>query len=159
MKNKIKISINSEVSLIEIIISSLIFAAAGIIMLNMFGIARYTQISANDKVRAGALIQSDIEIIKSLNSPDEMYEFLNDSYTIETDSYVKYFDENWVSSKNREFKITAIITSDENYKSGELKNITVSVEKTKKYPFLKGGTQVYYVETKKFFPAGGFHGQ
>ena len=48
------ISLNSKVSLLEIILSVIIFAAAGIIMLNCFGIARFTQIRANDKTAAGA---------------------------------------------------------------------------------------------------------
>ena len=38
-----KISLNSKVSLLEIILSVIIFAAAGIIMLNCFGIARFTR--------------------------------------------------------------------------------------------------------------------
>lgn len=73
MKNKV--SINLNISLLEIILSVLIFAAAGMIMLNCFAIARFTQERANDKAAAGAIIQSDFEIIKSLKTLDEVHEF------------------------------------------------------------------------------------
>ena len=77
-----KVSLNSKVSLLEIVLSALIFAVAGIIMLNSFAIARFTQVRANDKTLASSIIQSDLEIIKSLNSSDEMHEFLNEYYDI-----------------------------------------------------------------------------
>lgn len=184
---KHRLSINPEVSLIEIILSALIFAVTGIITLNCFASARFTQIKANDMLKAGFIVQSDIEIIKSFNEKTEIFGFLNDTYSFEkstgdflndtysnensavdfsavdfsagNSSYVKYFDENWnLSNENKEYKITLTL-SDENYKSGVLENISVSVEKTKKYPFIKGGQQVYYIETKKFFQDGGSHGQ
>ncbi len=73
MKNKL--SINLEVSLVEIILSVLIFAAAGVIMLNCFAVARFTQIKANDKVTAGNIVQSDLEFIKSADDINEVNEF------------------------------------------------------------------------------------
>ena len=95
-----KVSFNPMVSLSEIILSVSIFVVAGIIMLNCFAIARYTQIRANDKAMAGAIVQSDFEIIKSFDTADEMHEFLNNSYEsnkIANNTYVytKYYDENW----------------------------------------------------------------
>ena len=111
-----KVSLNSKHSLLEIILSVLIFLAAGIIMLNCFGIARFTQIRANDKVTAGAIIQSDFEIIKSLNSTDELYEFLNTYGTKESGSintYTKYYDENWIQGSGKEYAVTIVI-DDEN---------------------------------------------
>ena len=117
-----KISLNSKVSLLEIILSVIIFAAAGIIMLNCFGIARFTQIRANDKTAAGAIIQSDFEIIKSLKSPAEMHEFLNDSYDEKISDnpimFTKYFDENWVQGRGKDYTVTVTVEEEENLNSG-----------------------------------------
>lgn len=165
MKNKV--SLNSKVSLWEIILSVLIFAAAGIIMLNCFAIARFTQIRANDKTIAGAIIQSDFEIIKSLNTTDEMYEFLDNSYERKNIgnnnyAYTKYFGKNWnQNSMDKEYAVTIRI-SDEDMKSGNLMIINISAEKEKPYPFIKkeGMEQIYSIESKKFFPDfGGIHGE
>ena len=154
-----KISLNSKVSLLEIIFSVIIFAAAGIIMLNCFGIARFTQIRANDKAAAGAIIQSDIEIIKSLKNPTEMHEFLDDSYDDKSSdnpiTYTKYFDENWVQGRGKDYTVT-ISVEEENINSGVLISISISAKKTKPYPFIKKGVHdVYLVESKKFFPLTG----
>jgi type II secretory pathway pseudopilin PulG len=154
-----KISLNSKVSLLEIIFSVIIFAAAGIIMLNCFGIARFTQIRANDKAAAGAIIQSDIEIIKSLKNPTEMHEFLDDSYDDKSSdnpiTYTKYFDEKWVQGRGKHYTVT-ISVEEENINSGVLVSISISAKKTKPYPFIKkGGQDVYLVESKKFFPLTG----
>lgn len=154
-----KISLNSKVSLLEIIFSVIIFAAAGIIMLNCFGIARFTQIRANDKAAAGAIIQSDIEIIKSLKNPTEMHEFLDDSYDDKSSdnpiTYTKYFDEKWVQGRGKDYTVT-ISMEEENINSGVLVSISISAKKTKPYPFIKkGGQDVYLVESKKFFPLTG----
>ena len=88
MKNKV--SLNLNVSLLEIILSLLIFATAGIIMINCFAIARFTQIRANDKAIAGAILQSDFEIIKSFKNADEMHEFINNSYEVKKDTNKNY---------------------------------------------------------------------
>lgn len=164
MKNKV--SINLEVSLVEIILSVLIFAAAGIIMLNCFAIARYTQFRANDKVIAGTIVQSDFEIIKSSDSVDEMDEMLEKSYTSKQIAnnylYTKYFDKNWNISESQKEYAMIIMVSGKNSNSGELKNISITIEKTKPYPFInkKGAEKIYSIETKKFFSlAGGDHGE
>ena len=154
-----KVSLNSKFSLVEIIFSVLIFAAAGIIMLNCFGIARYTQIRANDKAKAGAIIQSDFEIIKSLKSAEEMHEFLDSSYESKepenTGSYTKYYDENWKQGKSRDYTVTIVIDR-EKFISGDLVSISISAEKEKPYPFIKKDSrEIYSIESKKFFP---FHG-
>ena len=120
-----KVSFNPMVSLSEIILSVSIFVVAGIIMLNCFAIARYTQIRANDKAMAGAIVQSDFEIIKSFDTADEMHEFLNNSYEsnkIANNTYVytKYYDENWNQNYiNKEYAVTVII-SYKNSRSGNL---------------------------------------
>ena len=150
-----KVSLNSKVSLLEIVLSVLIFAAAGIIMLNCFGIARFTQIRANDKTMAGSIIQSDLEFIKSLNSSDEMYEFLNNSYVIKqldsSNAYIKYYDENWVQGKGKEYTVTISIDQ-ENLSSGELIKINIIAEKEMPYPFIRNDLgEIYSIESKKFF--------
>jgi len=161
-----KLSLNSKTSLWEIIMSVLIFTVSGVIMLNCFGIARFTQIRANDKTIAGAIIQSDMEIIKSLNSADEVHEFLSDSYdsnNMDNGKYVyrKYYDKSWKqSSIDKEYAV-CITLSHNNSKSGNLININITAEKEKPYPFTKkeGLNKVFSVDSKKFFPAsGGSHG-
>lgn len=162
MKNKV--SLNLNVSLLEIILSVLIFAAAGIIMLNCFAIARFTQIRTNDKVVAGAIMQSDIEIIKSLNSVDEVYEFLNNTYEAKTIGdnnciFEKYYDENWNEGADKEYGVTIILNGEKTI-SGNLVSIIIKAEKEKPYPFIKkdGAEQIYSIESKKFFPVfGGGH--
>ncbi len=150
-----KVSLNSKISLLEIILSVLIFAAAGIIMLNCFGIARFTQVKANDKVKAGAIIQSDFEIIKSLNTAEKMGKFLDSYETKESgniNTYTKYYDENWIQGSGKEYAITIMIDN-HNSSSGELVNINISAEKAKPYPFIKtGGQQIYSIDSKKFYP-------
>ncbi len=151
-----KVSLNSKVSLLEIVLSALIFAVAGIIMLNSFAIARFTQVRANDKTLASSIIQSDLEIIKSLNSSDEMHEFLNEYYDIKDQdnnsyTYIKYFDENWKQGSKKEYSVTTRV-SNGNSKSGKLIKISIQVEKEKPYPFIKKGQEIYSIESKKFFP-------
>ena len=158
-----KVTLNSKVSLLEIILSVLIFAAAGIIMLNCFGIARFTQIRANDKAIAGAIIQSDFEIIKSFSSTDEIYEFLNSYETKESgviNTYTKYYDKNWIQGSGNEYAVTIMIDL-ESSNSGEMVNINIFAEKEKPYSFIKtGGQQIYSIESKKFFPFfGGKYGE
>lgn len=157
MKNRL--SLNTEVSFTEIVFSILIFAAAGIIALNCFAVARYTQIMARDKVQASAIVLSDIEIIKSLKTVEDMYEFLDTSYLEVRDHkvYIKYFDKNWsLNDIDREYKMTMVLSGGETG-WGELKNINISIEKTSKYPFIKKDENrlVYSIESKKFFPLGG----
>lgn len=162
MKNKI--SLNLNVSLLEILLSALIFAAAGIIMLNCFALARFTQIRANDKTRAGAILQSDFEIIKSLGNLDKVREFLDNSYEAKTIGdgsfiYEKYYDENWNEGPAEEYGLTVVLKGEETV-SGNLVSISISAEKIKPYPFIKdkGAQQIYSIESKKFFPTyGGAH--
>ncbi|MDF2616818.1 MAG: hypothetical protein K0Q47_1473, partial [Sedimentibacter sp.] len=109
---KSKLSINLEVSLVEIILSVLIFAVAGVIMLNCFAYAKYTQEKANDKVSASWLVQSDAEMIKSADTLDEAVIFLkknheNKSNDGSSDIYISYYDKDWnpCSEKEQEYAL------------------------------------------------------
>lgn len=161
MKNRI--SINSEVSLVEIIMSILIFAIAGAIMLNCFGAAKFTQIKANDKVESGNIVQSIVEVIKSFDTNTEVDEYMAECFQIlktdETEKiYVHYYDEYWNLCKNendynKEYFITVKI-SDVFSDSGTLKRFIVSSEKITPYPFIsktEESCKLYEIETKKFF--------
>lgn len=158
---KKKFSINLEVTLVEIILSLLIFAIAGVISLNCFFIARFTQIKANDKVIAGNLIQSDIEIIKSFNSFDEAQDFLNNNFQLlknETSSntYVNFYNKDWEISNddNKEYFI-AVTISDGFANNGRLMDIGLAAERIRPYPFINKGNSnhsIYTVDTSKFFP-------
>ena len=159
MKNRI--SINSEVSLIEIIMSILIFAIAGAIMLNCFGAAKFTQMKANDKVEAIA------EMIKSFNTSIEADEYLTENFKLlKTDGkekiYVNYYDKCWNlcekgNEENNEYFIT-VKTSDVFSGSGQLKEFVITSEKIEPYPFIsknKKNYSLYKIETKKFFSIAG----
>lgn len=151
-----KISLNSKVSLLEIIFSVIIFAAAGIIMLNCFGIARFTQIRANDKAAAGAIIQSDIEIIKSLKNPTEMHEFLDDSYDDKSSdnpiTYTKYFDEKWVQGRGKDYTVT-ISVEEENINFGVLVSISISAKRPNPILLSKKADRMYiWWKARSFSP-------
>jgi len=160
MKNKL--SINLEVSLVEIIMSVLIFAIAGVIMLNCFAVARFTQIKANDKVMAGNIMQSDMELIRASKSSNEIDEFLLSTYSVSQDNesghlYINYYDSNWklCDADEKEYSISLEV-SNVQVNSGEMKNISIVAEKTKPYPFInkeenKADT-IYSIESEKFFP-------
>lgn len=162
MKNKI--SINLEVSLVEIIFSTLIFAIAGAIMLYCFAAARFTQIKANDKVEAGSIVQSNAEMIKYFGNSNDMFEYLSISYNFtavnETENiFINYYDKDWdlCYDKNKEYIVTVKVR-DVSYPYGEMKEINIVAEKSKPYPFIdknKKDTQnvIYEINTKKFFPS------
>jgi type II secretory pathway pseudopilin PulG len=156
MKNKS--SVNLEVTLTEIIISVLIFAAAGAITLTCFGTARYTQIKSNDKTNALMEVQSAFELIKNSGSSAEAQEILKKEFSAisneSASSYEKYYDINWreCRSEDREFTLSVEISK---YKEeyGEMDEIKIAVDKEKKYPFIKdGGRNLFSISTKKFYP-------
>lgn len=160
MKNKL--SINLEVSLVEIIMSVLIFAIAGVIMLNCFAVARFTQIKANDKVMAGIIMQSDMELIRASKISNEIDEFLLSNYTVSQDNenghlYIKYYDSNWnlCNDAEKEYSISLNV-SNVQVNSGEMKSINIVAEKIEPYPFINKAEQkadnIYTIESKKFFP-------
>ncbi|MGB4438966.1 MAG: hypothetical protein WBJ13_07020 [Sedimentibacter sp.] len=160
MKNKL--SINLEISLVEIILSVLIFAAAGVIMLNCFAIARFTQIKANDKVTAGNIVQSDLEFIKSSANSNEVDKYLLNTYSVRhnyenNQLYIKYYDKNWnLCDDDEKEYIIGLDVSNSQVNSGEMKSLSIMAEKTEPYPFInndEGKTVlIYSIDTKKFFP-------
>lgn len=158
MKNKL--SVNLEVTLIEIILSLLIFAVAGAIMINCFFIARFTQLKANDKVIAGNIVQSNIEIIKSFNSLNETEKFVNDNFQIikneaNVNTYINFYDKGWeLSETDNEYFITLIISKNVT-ENGTVNDIELKAERFKPYPFINknnNNQKIYIIETKKFFP-------
>lgn len=162
MKNKL--SINLEVSLVEIIMSVLIFAIAGVIMLNCFAVARFTQIKANDKVMAGNIVQSDMELIRASANSNDIDEFLLSTYSVYQDNenghlYIKYYDSNWdlCDDDEKEYSISLKV-SNEQVSSGEMKSISVVAKKIEPYPFFnkdkaeQNSDNIYSIESKKFFP-------
>lgn len=160
MKNKI--SINLEVSLVEIIISILIFAMAGAIMLNCFAAARFTQIKANDKVEAGNKVQSIAEMIKYFDSTIETDKYLAENFKLQKTNgneniYINYYDKYWNISneESNEYFITVQV-SDVLTSSGEIKEFIIRSEKSEPYPFIDKNKEfdyIYEIETKKFFPS------
>ncbi len=160
MKNKF--SINLEVTLVEIILSILIFAIAGVISLNCFIIARFTQIKANDKVIAGNIIQSNIEMIKSMDNLIDTEEFLQNNFQLiksenNIHTYINFYDKNWnVSNKTDNDYFITVIIKDDSINNGIMKNITSSAGRVKPYPFINknnNNRSIFMIETKKFFPS------
>ncbi len=159
MKNKV--SINLELSLVEIIISILIFAIAGAIMLNCFAAAKFTQIKANDKVEAGNRVQSIAEMIKSFDSSTEADVYLAENFSLQKLNgnegiYMSYYDKYWniCGEEKHEYSIT-VKTSDVLTSSGETKEFIISSERAEPYPFIdknKETDNIYEIKTKKFFP-------
>jgi len=159
---KNKLSINLEVSLVEIVLSVLIFAVAGVIMINCFAIARFTQIKANDKVTAGNMVQSDLEFIKSSANSNEVDKFLSNTYSVNQDNennqlYIKYYDKNWNLCDDGEKEyIIRLEVSNVQVNAGKMKSLSIVAEKTEPYPFInndEGKTVlIYSIHTKKFFP-------
>lgn len=161
MKNRI--SINLEVSLVEIIFSILIFSIAGAIMLYCFGAARFTQIKANDVVESGSIIQSSAEMIKSFETTGDMNDYLTHNFEYSAFSegenvFTNYYDRDWnlCGEKNKEYTVTVKI-SDASLGSGNLKRVQLIAEKAVKYPFIDrnntvNNTVIYEINTKKFFP-------
>ena len=159
MKNKL--SINLEVSLVEIIMSVLIFAIAGVIMINCFAYARFTQVKANDKVTAVFLVQSNVEMIKASETVNVAEQFLSENSTLVDDSskkksYIKYYDKDWnLCSEDKNEYSMKITISNENLDYGHMMDVSITVEKSKMYPFIDKGSNsnaVFSVETMKFFP-------
>ncbi len=158
---KYKSTINLEVSLVEIILSVLIFAIAGVIMLNCFAIAKFTQQKSNDKTNASVLVQSSFEYIKSANSYEEMKQIIEETYSNETYTeknyetiYTIYYDNNFNEcvKENQKFVMNINIENIANT-YGELYDMDISMEKIEKYPFIKNEDKIiYFIESKKFFP-------
>lgn len=161
MKNKL--SINLEVSLVEIILSVLIFAICGVVMLNCFFIARFTQIRANDKTIAVMKAQSALEYIKSSKSIDEMEEMLKNTYKNnyydekkgKKNIYVENYNDDWnkCEEADREY-FMEIDISNNVLKSGSIENISVNVKRVKPYPFIDSDKDevVISINSKKYFP-------
>ncbi|WMJ76697.1 MULTISPECIES: type IV pilus modification PilV family protein [unclassified Sedimentibacter] len=159
MKNKV--SINLELSLVEIIISILIFAVSGVIILNCFAAAKFTQLKANDMVTAGNIIQSTAEIIKSSNNIDEMNDYMDSNFNaIKSNgnniSYINYLSNTWTACSEHDSEYSIMIEISSSHRSsGILKDIVITALKSKPYPFIDrehNSTVVYKIETKKFFP-------
>lgn len=159
---KSRVSINLEVSLIEIILSVLIFAICGVIMLNCFAAARFTQVKANDITKAGIKVQTAIELVKSSKNQNEMEVLLSSIFSENYYDnisgniiYVNYYDRNWnKSSKGENEYLVKALISEHSVTSGEMYDIYVTVDKMKPYPFIgkKDETEsIYSVKTKKFF--------
>lgn len=162
MKNKI--SVNLEVSLVEIIISILIFAIAGAIILNCFALSRFTQIKANDMIFAGNIVQSGAEMIKSFDNMNEAEKYFTENYTdkneaIDGITFINYYDKNWnICEKEDEVYVVSITITDASANSRKLKDINIIAEKSIHYPFIdkgKGITTLYEINTKKFFSDSG----
>jgi len=158
MKNKI--SVNLEVSLVEIIISILIFAIAGAIIFNCFALSRFTQLKANDMIFAGNIVQSGAEMIKSFDNMNEAEEYFTENYTDKNEAinditFINFYDKNWgVCDKEDEVYVVSITIANASINSRKLKDINITAKKSIPYPFIdkgKGITTLYEINTKKFF--------
>lgn len=131
-------------------------------MLNCFGMARYTQIKANDKTIAIMKAQTALEYIKSSKNSSEMDDtlkstFSNSSYDKIYNQYIytDYYDKSWnkCEVEEKEYFMTLIVSSKQ-LNTGDMKDVSVTIQKLKKYPFFKKDNNLPIIsfETKKFFP-------
>ena len=130
-------------------------------MLNCFGMARYTQVKANDKTMAIMKAQTVFEYIKASKNVNEMDEVLKSTFEISAYdkvsnkySYTDYYDKDWnkCDEVNKEYFITLLVSSEQS-NTGDMKDIEVTVEKVKKYPFFnKWNPSIINFRTKMFFP-------
>lgn len=160
MKNKI--SINLEVSLVEIIFSILIFAIAGAIMLYCFAAARFIQIKANDKVEAGSIVQSNAEMIKSFVNSSDMNKYLSENFNFKTTNenesiFINYYDKDWnLCDEESKVYLNTVNVIDVSYIYGEMKEISITAEKAKPYPFINNNNEmndIFEIRTIKFYPS------
>ncbi|WP_326910356.1 hypothetical protein [Sedimentibacter sp. MB31-C6] len=161
MKNKS--SINLEVSLIEIILSILIFAIAAVIILNCFAIARYTQIKSNDKTIALMKMQTILEYINSSETDNDTQEILNElfaytNFNEETNQYyyVVYFDSKWNRCNEEQMEYTIIMDiTNKQLQSGIISHINIFTKKSDPYPFIENNNSIdslVSISTKNFYP-------
>lgn len=151
-----KRKLNLEVSLLEIILSIIIFAICCVVVVNCFIIARYTQIKANDKTIGIMKVQTILEYIKSSINIDEMNQYLTSEFDeINNNIYVNYYDKNWNNCGNSEKEYIVKVKLERNQiRSGEIISISVSSEKVKPYPFTDNKGENYPIillSTNKWF--------
>lgn len=104
--------------LLEMIISILILAFAGVVSVSIFLSARYTQIMSFDKTNAMYKVQNAIEMTKADKST--------------------YFDENWQECDENEAVFALSITAEE---KESLILAKAECHRIEKYPFIKEGSE------------------
>lgn len=109
--------------LLEMIISILILAFAGVVSVSIFLSARYTQIMSFDKTNAMYKVQNAIEMTKADKNADKS----------------TYFDKNWQECDENEAVFALSVTTEEkeNLLSGN-----AECRKIEKYPFIKEGSEM-----------------
>jgi Cdc6-like AAA superfamily ATPase len=128
-------------------------------MLYCFAAARFTQIKANDKVVAGSIVQSNAEMIKSFDSSSDMNEYFSENYKFNTTSkneitYINYYDKHWnICDEESKIYFISVRVKDVSYIYGEMKEISITAEKEKPYPFVDNNNNIYEIHTKKFYPS------
>ena len=108
--------------LLEMIISILILAFAGVVSVSIFLSARYTQIMSFDKTNAMYKVQNAIEMTKADKNADKS----------------TYFDKNWQECDENKAVFALSITAEENE---SLIFAKAECRKIEKYPFIKEGSE------------------
>ena len=114
-----KIRERAAAPLLEMIISIMILAFAGVVTLGIFLSARYTGILSSDKTNAMYKVQNAIEMA-------------------ENKDFTQYFDENWQECDENNAVFALNVTGNE--KDGLYEGVASCV-KTEAYPFLKAGSE------------------
>ena len=108
--------------LLEMIISILILAFAGVVSVSIFLSARYTQIMSFDKTNAMYKVQNVIEMTKADKIPENPM----------------YFDKNWQECDEKKAIFALSITTDE---KENLIFAKAECHRIEKYPFIKEGSE------------------
>ena len=135
----------SLLPLIEILISTGIFAIAVILTLQMFMLARFLGIRTSDTADAILKVQHVAETVKSFESEDEIYDFLkNHAYidnffsSYEALAFGIYYDINWEQTDNKDeaVYVTNIYMDRNEEYAGNLYNYYIDLYKLEPYPFI-----------------------
>lgn len=108
--------------LLEMIISILILAFAGVVSVSIFLSARYTQIMSYDKTNAMYKVQNAIEMTKADKNAGKL----------------TYFDKNWRECDENEAVFALSITAGE---KESLIFAKAECRRIEKYPFIKEGSE------------------
>jgi mannose-6-phosphate isomerase class I len=123
----------SLLPLIEILISTGIFAIAVILTLQLFMLARFLGFRNSDMADAILKVQYVAETLKSLQNNEEMDEFLND---LENDMKI-YYDINWERTGNTGEAVYVIEIQEESQgNTGSLYLYEINLYKIEPYPFI-----------------------
>lgn len=124
--------------ILEIIISTAVFAFAGVFILNMFLTARYTQMAAYDKTEGTNIARSAVETVMARVEKDGA----------KSENTVSFYDKEWKSCDEKDgvYKLSIEYGTENNLVKGKAEMVRLSP-----YPFVKNDySQLFFSEFSHF---------